>query len=223
MKTVRGVALVSLVLLAGCEKQRSLVSFEGRIFMHTTKSGSEAHDLTLSARGEKLRFDMKAPDGSPSHAVYDGATNQLQVFLDSQKSYLGLDFSAPKSAPNTSPTTSTITKAGTHKLVSGYDCEEWSVKDASGHRSDVCIAQGIAYFDPARLRPGATQEPETALAREFREKKSFPLESIEYDTGGAESSRMEVVKIEAVPISERDFAVPDGYTKVDRGAPPPNK
>jgi len=135
MKTVRGVALVSLVLLAGCEKQRSLVSFEGRIFMHTTKSGSEAHDLTLSARGEKLRFDMKAPDGSPSHAVYDGATNQLQVFLDSQKSYLGLDFSAPKSAPNTSPTTSTITKAGTHKLVSGYDCEEWSVKDASGLRS----------------------------------------------------------------------------------------
>jgi hypothetical protein len=211
----------ALPALAACSHPRSLASFEGHIVMHTTKPGGEVHDLTLGAKGDKLRFDMTGPDGSPSHAVYDASTNQMLMFLEASKKYMSLDFSAPSAAPNTSPSTSTITKAGTHKTVAGYDCEQWSVKDAAGHRSEVCIAQGIAYFDPTRLRPGATQEPETALAKEFREKKSFPLESIEYDAAGKELSRMEVQKIDATSVPDADFAIPDGFSKIDRPAPKP--
>jgi len=218
MRIFRIIVTASVAALPACSHPRSLASFEGHIAMHTTKPGGEAHDMSVSAKGEKLRFDMAGPDGSPTHAVYDGTANQMLVFLDAKKQYLGLDFTSPTAAPNTSPSTSTITKAGTHKTVAGYDCEQWSVKDSAGHRSEVCIAQGIAYFDPTRLRPGAAREPETVLAKEFREKKSYPLESVEFDAAGKELSRMEVVKIEATSVRDDDFAVPEGYSKVDRPA-----
>ena len=212
------VLVASTLAMSACSRPSSLASFEGRITMHTTGGAGDAHDMTVAAKGDKLRFDLAGPGGSPTHAVYDPAANQLMVFLDTQKQYMNLDFSSPAATPNTSPSTSVITKSGAHKTVAGYDCEQWTVKDASAHRSEVCIAQGIAYFDPSRLRPGAAREPESALAKEFREKKSFPLESIEYGADGKEVSRMEVLKIEATGLPDADFAVPAGYSKVERPA-----
>jgi hypothetical protein len=206
--------MVAMVCVTGCQ-QHTLKSFEGHISMHTTSAKGEPHDMTVGAKGDKLRFDMTGRGGGPMHAVYDPAQNQLWVYLDAQKQFMSLDFTSPGATPNTNPQSSTITKAGAHKLIAGVDCEQWSVKDASGHHSDVCIAQGIAYFDPSRIRPGGAQQPETVLAREFREHKSFPLESLEYDADGKELSRMEVVKIEKVKIPDSDFAVPDGYSKVE--------
>ncbi len=183
--------------------------------MTTASVGADPRDMAISAKGDKLRLDLTTTAGAKTHAVYTATTNDMVLFLDSQRQYVTLDFKGPSAAPNTSAATSTITKAGGHKTVAGYNCEEWSVKDANGHHSEVCIAQGLAYFDPSHLRPGAAQQPETALAMEFREKKSFPLESIEFDADGKEVSRMEVVKIEPAPIPDGDFTIPQGYTKVE--------
>jgi hypothetical protein len=217
MHTVlRALAASSALLTLSACGRNSLKSFEGHISMHTTLAKGEAHDMTVEAKGDKLRFDMTGRGGAPTHAVYDPATpTQMLVFIDTEKKYMNLDFSAPSAQPNTNPATSTITKAGTHKSIAGVDCEQWSVKDGTGHHSDVCIAQGIAFFDPSRVRPGASREPETALAKEFREHKSFPLESIEYDTDGKELTRMEVVKIEKSKVADSEYGVPDGYTKVE--------
>jgi hypothetical protein len=214
---------LALLAVAGCSHPTSsLASFEGHIAMRAT-SGAETRDMTLSAKGAKLRFDIKGPDGSTTHAVYDSAANVMLVFIDASKKYMALDFSSKEAAPNTNPSTSTITKAGGKKIIAGYECEQWTAKDAAGHRSEVCIAQGIAYFDPTRLRPGAANQPESPLAKEFREKKSFPLESIEYDAAGKELSRTEVVKIEPTSLPDGDFAVPEGYTKIDKPAAPAGK
>src|SRR5580698_5213614 len=103
MRLLRVLSLVpSLALmLSACSHPRSLGSFEGRIAMQTTKPGGEVHDLNVAAKGDKLRLDLKGPDGAPTHAVYDGSTNQMLLFLDAQKQYIGLDFTSPAAAPNT--------------------------------------------------------------------------------------------------------------------------
>ena len=205
-----------LVPLAGCSHPHTLAAFEGTITMHTTTPRDPPRDLTLRAKGDKLRFEMTGPGGEPSHAIYDpAAADKVVLVLDSRKAYMPLDFGAkgaPK--PNTDPGTSTIAKTGKHKLVAGYDCEEWSAKDPSGKRSEVCIAQGIAFFDLSRMRAGGL-EAESPLAKEFREHRSFPLESVEYDASGAEVSRMDVVKIVPGPVKDEDLVIPAGYTRMD--------
>jgi hypothetical protein len=207
---------VAFAALAGCSRPQTLASFEGDITMHTTTPKDPPHDLLLKAKGDKLRFEMTGPGGEPSHAIYDpAAADKVVLLIDSRKMYMPLDFSAKGApAPNTDPTASTIQKTGTHKLVAGYDCEQWSAKDPSGRHSEVCIAQGIAFFDLSRMRAGGA-EAESALAKEFREHKSFPLESVEFDTDGKEISRMEVVKITPGTVADADFAIPAGYTKME--------
>lgn len=214
MRSLIPVAAAALTLTA-CSK--TLASFEGEITMHTTVAAGGAHDMVVETKGDKLRFDVNS-DGEASHAVYDPSTNKVLLFFDGPKKYADLDFGTPSSAPNTDPGTSTITKAGTHKTIAGYECDVWSVKDVSGKHSEVCIAEGIAFFDINGLRPGAPRT-ESPLARQFREHKSFPLESIDYDAQGKELSRMEVVKIEKSKLDDSTFAIPSGYTKLEMPKP----
>jgi len=194
-----------------CSKP-TLTSFEGEITMHTTIAGGSEQDMTVEAKGGKLRFDLVGA-GGPTHAVYDPALSKVQFFLDPEKKYMDLDFALPSAAPNTDPATSQLAKSGKRKKVAGYECEEVSVTDAAGKRADVCIAQGIAYFDPNGLRPGV-QKAETPMAREFRLHKSFPLESIEHSADGKEVSRMVVTHIEKKKLDDELFTIPSDYTKI---------
>jgi len=135
------------------------------------------------------------------------------MFFDATKQYMELDFAAPTApAPNTDANTASIVKRGSSKLVAGYKCEEWTARDAAGHRAEVCLAEGVAFMDLNRLRSGG---PETPLAREFREHKAFPLESTEYDASGKQLLRMQVTSIEPAKVPDAAFATPADYVKVD--------
>jgi hypothetical protein len=88
------------------------------------------------------------------------------------------------------------------------DCENWIARDPTGKRSEVCIAQGIAFFDMGSMKGGGG-----SLGKELREKKLFPLRSVEYDTAGKELSRMQVTKVEKKSIDDSAFAIPKDFTK----------
>jgi Domain of unknown function (DUF4412) len=210
---VSAALLGALSASVACSKPTSLTSFEGTITMQTTLAGSSAQQMVVQTKGDKLRFDTICA-GGPTHAVYDPASSKVQFFIDPDKKYVDLDFSLPSAAPNTDPGSSAIVRSGAHKKVAGYDCEQVSVTDAAGKRSDVCIAQGIAYFDVNGLRPGV-QRAESAMAREFRLHKSFPLESVEFGPDGKEVSRMLVTKIVSEKLEDELFSVPSDYTKID--------
>lgn len=210
------VVSVSALLLACCSRPHTLASFEGTITMHTSSPGAEPHDLVVKAKGTKLRLEMTAPGGGSNHAIYDPATNRVTLFFDGPKQYSDLDFSSPSApAPNTDAKSASIVKAGREKVVAGYACEEWAVKDAAGHTSDVCLAEGVAFVDLNRLRAGGGAA-ETPLARQFREHKAFPLQAVERDADGKELSRMEVTRIERGALDDGEFGVPAGYTRIDR-------
>ncbi len=185
--------------------------FEGEITMHTSGGAGAAQDMLVKAKGDKLRFDTKGPDGSAQYAIYDPKANKVTMVMDAQKAYMDLDFgkaTAPQA--NTSPDTAAIDKSGKHETIAGIDCENWTAKDPSGKRSEVCIAQGIAFFDMGSVKSGSP----SALGKELRDKKLFPLRSVEYDAAGKETSRMEVTKVEKKTIEDAQFAIPADYKKL---------
>ena len=208
--TFVGLSLVSV----GCSKGNRLGGFEGAITMRTT-SAAATSDMVVEVKRDRLRFDTKTPQGDAMHGVFDPATNKVTVYLDSSKSYMDLDFTSPQAQTNTNPDTSAVVKSGKHETIAGYDCEDWTVSDPSGKKSEVCIAQGLAFFDLSSLKGGGGAS--SPLARQFRDEKSFPLRSVELDAGGKELSRMEVTKIEPKSIEDSQFQTPPGYTKIDHG------
>ncbi|MEO7112944.1 MAG: DUF4412 domain-containing protein [Polyangiaceae bacterium] len=200
------------LLVSACSKGNKLDGFEGDITMHTT-AGTNSQDMIVEVKKDQLRFDMNSPQAGAMHGVFDPKANKVTLYADTTKTYTDMDFSGPSGKTNTSPDTSSIAQSGKHETIAGYDCDDVTVNDPSGKKSEVCIAQGIAFFDVGSLRGGA-QASGSAIATQFREKKSFPLKSVEYDASGKELSRMEVTKIESKSLDDSRFAPPADYTKV---------
>ncbi len=205
-------ATIALAGIAGCKKGFGS-DFEGEVTLRTTRAGGAAQDMIVKAKGDKLRFDTTT-NGQSASALFDPQANKVVLVMDAQKAYMDMDFSAPSAAPNTDPTSSAVDKTGKHETVAGLDCENWIVKDPSGKRTEVCIAQGLAFFDIDALRHGGG----ASWNKELREKKYFPLRSVEFDAAGKEISRTEASKIEKKPLDATLFDVPKGYTKIT--APP---
>jgi Domain of unknown function (DUF4412) len=216
MRTVFVIAGSCLAL--ACSKTNKLDGFEGDITMHTTSSGAGAtsQDMIVEVKKDQLRFDMTSPQGVAMHGVFDPQANKVVLYADSTKTYTDMNFSGASGATNTNPDTAAIAQSGKHETIAGYDCEDFSVSDPSGKKSEVCTAQGIAFFDIASLRGGAPggSGAGSPIGKQFREKKSFPLRSVEYDATGKELSRMEVTKIESKSIDDSRFVTPPDYTKL---------
>jgi hypothetical protein len=200
-----------LALIPACNKKKGFGgNFEGEVTLRTTRAGAPAQDMIVRAKGDKLRFDTPAPDGKMNSALFDPATNKVTMIIDAQKAYMDMDFSGPSGAGNTNPSTSSTSKTGKYETVAGYDCEDWVVKDPSGRTSQVCMAEGLAFFDLDSVRHGGG----AAWNKELHDKKYFPLRSVELDASGKELSRSEAIKVEAKKLDDALFTVPAGYTRI---------
>jgi hypothetical protein len=202
-----------IACLPGCKKPGFGSNFEGEVTLHTNKAGQPAQDMVVKARGDKLRFETNS-NGQAAAALFDPQANKVVLVMDAQKAYMDMDFSAPSAAPNTDPSTSAVDKTGKHETIAGLDCEDWVVKDPSGKRTEVCIAEGLAFFDIDALRHGGG----ASWNKELRDKRYFPLRSVEMDATGKEISRTEATKIEKKTLDAALFDVPAGYAKIT--APP---
>ena len=212
------VAVLTLALsassLCGCAKKID-ATFEGTITMTTTLAGKAPQPMRMEIKNGRMRFDTVGEGGAPMHGVYDPTRNEVMVFMDSQKAYMTLDFSrATAPASNTSAETSIAEKAGGKDEVAGISCEKWVSKEPSGKRSEVCVIEGVNFFDLTRLRAGAAGLGGVG-PQSMQEKKMFPLRSVEYDASGAEISRMEVTAVDKKAVDESRFVTPADYKKLE--------
>ena len=206
----RPLLLLAVPLLTLSCKRGFGSGFEGEISMHTTRASGPPQDMVVETKGDKLRFDTDSPAGK-TYGIYDPSVSPTKVVMvfDAQKAFLDLDFSSP-GAPqaNTSADSSAIDKNGKKETIAGIECQNWTAKDPSGKRSEVCIAEGIAFFDIGSLKSGSP------LSKELREKKLFPMRTVEYDATGKEISRTEVTKVEKKKLDDARFVVPSEFKKV---------
>jgi hypothetical protein len=202
--SLAGLSLVG-IFLVGCGK--GLSNFEGDITIHTTRVGYPPADMVVKAKGDKLRFETPTSDGKTASAIFLPAENKLVVINDAQKVAMDMDLSGAKGAPNTDPNTSEVEKTGKKETIAGLGCEDYTVKDPSGKHTEVCIAEGLAFFDLDAVRRGSS----SSWSKQMREKKMFPLRSVEFDQAGKEISRTEVTKIDKAKLDDSVFQVPGGY------------
>jgi hypothetical protein len=203
--------LAVLVALPACKKGLGS-GFEGEITLKTTRAGN-AQDMLVKAKQDKLRFDMTA-GGQSTSAIFDPTQNKVFMVMDAQKAYMEVDFSSP-SAPqaNVDAKAASAEKTGTKENIAGIDCEDWTVKDPSGKHTEVCLADGLAFFDLDGVKGGG----QSAFSKQLRDKKQFPLKSVDFDAGGKEVSRTEATKIEKKKLDDSVFKVPSDYTKMTLG------
>ncbi len=208
-----GVVLASSLVASGC-KRASSGPFEGRITMSVTRAGSPPSEMTFESAGKTARLTMADPTASGSYALVrpDG---MAAIVLPAQKSWADLSMQKSGAAmaaadPGGAPT---VVKTGKHESVAGAECEIWEIRHTAGSRSEACIAEGFVDFDYGALMPGATSFTGAASA-DVKERKLFPLRSIEIDASGKETSRMVVTRIERATIDKARLEVPKDYTYV---------
>lgn len=198
-----------VLMLVGCNRSSSLdPSFEGVISMRTTYADRGAQEMTLQIKDGKTRFDTSGDDGKPIRGLYDAAANRVTLFFEADKAFTVLDLSSMSAgAPNTTPEASVASKTGKTQVIAGVKCEEWVAQEPSGKRSEVCVVEGVNFFDLQRLRSGAAAD----LGMPKGDKKMFALRSVEIDANGKELSHMEVTKIERTSLDSGRFEPPKDF------------
>jgi hypothetical protein len=190
-------------------------TFEGAITLQTSSPHRPAAEVTLLTKGDKIRLDV-THNGQVAHSILDSEKKQILVLMDAQKMAMTMAVPPPAKQPN--PAMPTVTKTGKHETVAGHDCEDWEVAELNGTHTQVCVAEGIGFFDFGAIAPPSAASQFGSWLAELRDKQEFPLRAITTDAGGKEQSRMEVTKIDAHPLDDSTFTLPAGYKLVNMPA-----
>jgi hypothetical protein len=212
--------------------------FEGEIdaVVKDAKSASQTFPVTVLVKGDKVRADVPeqlarhgaSPMGAPSYVIVDAGAKKLYVVLDPQKQVLFFDLNqAPAMAKSFGASGASagrsadggahspppkVAKTGRFETVAGTRCEDWDV--VSDHReATVCVAnEGASVFSI----PFGGAPPESAWMAELLDGRHFPMRVVTYDKdGAAETSRVEVTKIDKKSVPDEGLKVPAGYTQID--------
>lgn len=217
--------------------------FEGEITSSlTTKDKTQKgvpQKIVFGIRKPRFRIDTsgngptdpRTPGATAGSFIVDPPTKKGWMLLHPQKMAVVVDFeklksmptgkaipglpSAPRGAPTAMPSQPpTIEKTGKKDVVAGYGCDVWNVV-SEGKKAEVCVAEGITWFDVGDI---GLASPELAIAAVATEANRFPLRLVSFDAKGVEQLRMEATKIEKKKLDDARFIVPPDYRTVDMAA-----
>ena len=210
-KLLRG-ALVALGALAPA--LAGAQSFEGVI---TAKLGakSDAKMQTVQVKGNRWRLDTEFGGGPMGRgSIISDGEGGVMMLVPARKMYTRPPALQGK-ASNLSDNTFTAT--GKKETVIGYECEYFTMKDASSPGDVVqwCVTNALGFLG---FTPGQKLSNGAALRKQFP-KGFFVLK--ELDDKGAVN--FQVVKVERKSLDASVFAPPPDYTemKIPGGQPRP--
>lgn len=208
--------------------------FEGEITMTAVRAkGSAPTDIVFGIKKPKYRIDTAAPMQTDNPMMSGGGAVILDppakkgyLLIAPQKKAMVLDFEkmkgmqagvpraagGPGVAKKPSGPPPTIEKTGKKDTVAGYSCEIWKVTQNDGRRADICVADGITWFDLGDL---GWSSPEMTVAAVASGANRFPLRVVTYGPTGAEETRFEAKKIDKKKLDDARFVVPPDYQIID--------
>jgi hypothetical protein len=205
--------------------------FEGTITANIKgKAESAPQQITFAIKKPKLRVEIPGAPGAPpataggTSVIVDPPAKKGWVLVPAQRMAMEMDFDKLKSAKNmpvlsAAPTPPAappkIDKTGQKDTVAGYTCEVWKVTSSDDRRADLCVADGITWFDFTDLGIGS---PALALAVVAADANRFPLRLVAYDASGAEETRMEATSVVKAKLDDAQFVVPPDYKTMDMAA-----
>ena len=216
-------ALIASITVSAAE------SFEGRVHMNiTTPKKKDSMGMDYSMKNGKLRMDMQAPENHGKGAgmggiIFDMEARQMLILMDmdGQKMFMRRPIPQPKTDETGSTTAaghkmSPPEATGRTEMIAGYEAKEYRMTSEKGEVVEMWLAKGLGPFmsfsggNPMAGGKGGTPPP--GWEKFVREGNSFPMRVVTHDKGGAETTRMEVTKVEKVSLPDSLFST-DGYSE----------
>jgi len=203
----------------------TLVGFEGEIDMKIKSPAMGATgfgsgwSIAMKLKGDKVRMEMTMPSvpGIPSTmgaSIMDGGKKKAYTLMPTTKQYVETDLdpaTKPTGPVKTGPKP-VITKTGRTDKVAGYSCEIMTSQEPGTRaRSEICVSKGLTLLS---LGMGPFSKMGEGSGFEDILKEGFPLRMEMYDASGVLEMKMEATRIEKKSISDSEFEIPRGYTKM---------
>jgi len=215
--------------LTGSASSLSAQAFEGVV---TMRVASMTGELQVYLKGGKTRLEMQSPAG-PVAILADPTAGEQYIVITSQKMYMVMKTEDARAAADSMVKSKlglegSLTPTGRTDRVAGHECEIYRAAGSKGVK-DVCVAKGLGPLEAfaTLLNPmggmgamGRSPRGEQSLppwARELARIKGFPLRIA--DTVGV--SEWEITRMERKPLEAALFKLPEGYRRMDLGAPRP--
>jgi hypothetical protein len=184
--------------------------FEGEIVVSVKDEASMGvpASITYDVKGDRVRY---ASPAGHVRAVADVSTQRASAIDDGRKSFASFDGAHPTTA-TPAVADAKVTKSNFVTTIAGRKCQVWAVEGAD-EKADVCVAQGIAFFDLASQPTPGKLEPSWAAA--LTREKAFPLQVVVHDKAGKEEYRAEAKTITSKRLDDSSFQVPPGFAARD--------
>ena len=213
--------------------------FEGGITMVVTEKNKRKEapgQITFDIKKPKYRLDFTAVEANPQlqgggSMILDPPAKKGYLLVPAQKMAMVIDFeklknmpkghgplggsSGAPSTPSTPGTPPKIEKTGKKDTVAGYTCDIWNITTDKGEKAELCLAEGITWFNVTDL---GWSHPTLTAAAAISDMNHFPLRIVSYDAKGVEETRMEAKQIEKKKLDDTLFVVPPDYKIMDLSA-----
>ena len=202
----------------------SAAGFEGRVRMEIT-SGKKKDRMEMDyvMKGDKLRIEPQM-DGRGEHAgamgmIMDMQAREMIILMDMEGRKMYMRRPIPQPTEQTTKSRdehqmSAPVATGRTEMIAGYKATEYRTTSNKGEVIELWLAKGLGPFmsmsggNPMTGR-GA---PPPGWENFARDGNMFPMRVVSHDTKGAETTRMEVTRVEKGPVSDALFS-PEGYSE----------
>lgn len=182
-------------------------AFEGTMHATMHLSGTTV-PMTYQLKGHHARIDMEIPPTATT-VLIDSDKGEQIVLVPQLKAYMSHKVTVPLTAALAHPPT--LTNLSRSETVAGHVCEDYHL-DSEKYDGTICLAKDLpaaAFGDGFGMLP-----PNSAL--DTLRTAGMPLKvdlHIKATNSGKadENVTMEVTKIEAQPVDDSAFLIPDGW------------
>ncbi len=206
MKPLVCAVLFLLPVAAGRAQQPP--AFEGT--MHASmQMGRATVPVIYQLKGRRARIDMEIPPTATT-VLLDSATGQQIVLLPQLKSYL-VHTVTPPIATLHPPV---LTDLGRQEAIAGHHCEDYQV-DSDRYVGTTCLAKDLpseAFGGGFGMLGANSPALDTLRAAGMPLKVDLRAKSSPSDAAkSGEPITMEITSIEAHPVEDSVFAIPEGW------------
>lgn len=220
-------SLAAAVLICGTAVAQG--SFEGVVTgSYFGDNGNPVADYTQTLKAGRSRMDTQT-EGTTVSMIMDLSGGTMTTLMHEQRMYMVMDMRGMGQAmaqrgerPSEDARPPRITPTGQTETIAGHTCEHYLMGDEQ--EMDVCAAKGMGFglpgmgggrgmmgmggMDRAPQLPAGYEQLQQMFQDGF-----FPLQ-IETIKNGRRRMVMQVKTVEAKPVPESAFQVPDGYRKI---------
>ncbi len=219
----RGLLLTAFSLLTFTALSAAEV-FEGRVHMEVSSSKKkEPMTIDYAIKEGRMRYDMPQDSshrGGAAAVIIDFSHKEMIMLMEhnGQKNFMRHPLAQPMEAAAGQAAAEHAGAApvatGRTEMIAGYLATEYKYTGAKGESYELWLAKGLGtfMFPQAQGPMGGRGAPSPEWEKIARDGNFFPLRVVGHDAKGAETTRLEVKKIEKGPLPDSLFST-DGYTE----------